>query len=109
MATREEIRERLATDGVQYLLTQFVDIYGSPKVKLAPADRLDDLIDEGAAFAGAALPGLGQGPHSHDMMARIDLDSYTLVPWTDGIARFACDLFLDGQPHMFCPPQRFLH
>ena len=105
MATREEIRERLAIDGVQYLLTQFVDIHGSPKVKLAPADRLDDLIDEGAAFAGAALPGLGQGPHSHDMMARIDLDSYTLVPWTDGIARFACDLFLDGQPHMFCPRQ----
>ena len=105
MATREEIRERLAIDGVQYLLTQFVDIHGSPKVKLAPADRLAEVTDEGAAFAGAALPGLGQGPHSHDMMARIDLDSYTLVPWTDGIARFACDLFLDGQPHMFCPRQ----
>ncbi len=105
MATREEIRERLAQDGVQYLLAQFVDLHGSAKVKLVPADHLDDVLDHGAAFAGAALPGLGQGPHSHDMMARIDLDSYTLVPWTDGIARFASDLFVDGHPHMFCPRQ----
>jgi len=95
----------MAEDGVQYLLAQFVDLHGSAKVKLVPASQLDDVIDDGAAFAGAALPGLGQGPHSHDMMARIDLDSYTLVPWTDGIARFASDLFVDGQPHMFCPRQ----
>jgi len=105
MAAREEIREQMARDQVQYLLVQFVDIHGSPKVKLVPANHLDGVIDDGAAFAGAALPGLGQGPHSHDMMARIDLDSYTVVPWTEGIARFASDLFLDGQPHMFCPRQ----
>ena len=105
MATREEIRERLAGDGVEYLLAQFVDLHGSAKVKLVPAGHLDDVIDEGAAFAGAALPGLGQRPNSHDMKARIDLDSYTLVPWTDGIARFASDLFVDGRPHMFCPRQ----
>jgi len=105
MATREEIRERLARDGVEYLLAQFVDIHGAAKVKLVPADYLDAVTDDGAAFAGAALPGLGQRPHSHDMKARIDLDSYTLVPWTAGIARFASDLFVDGQPHMFCPRQ----
>ena len=105
MTTREEIRERVTNDNVHYLLAQFVDLHGSSKVKLVPADQLDKLIDEGAAFAGAALPGLGQSPNSHDMMARIDLDTYTLVPWTDGIARFASDLFVDGQPHMFCPRQ----
>ena len=105
MTTREEIRERVTNDNVHYLLAQFVDLHGSSKVKLVPADQLDKLIDEGAAFAGAALPGLGQSPNSHDMMARIDLDTYTLVPWTDGIARFASDLFVDGQPNMFCPRQ----
>ena len=65
------------------------------------------MLDDGAGFAGAALPGMGQGPHSHDMMARIDLDSYTCVPWTDGLARFASDLFVDGSPHMYCPRQHF--
>ena len=54
MATREEIRKRVAEHGVQYLLAQFVDLHGSAKVKLVPSGQLDDLIDDGAAFAGAA-------------------------------------------------------
>ena len=107
MATREEIRQRMGDDQIEYILAQFVDIYGSPKVKMVPASHFDDVIDTGAGFAGAALPGMGQGPHSHDMLARIDLDSYTPVPWTEGVARFASDLYVDEQPHMFCSRQNF--
>ena len=107
MATREEVWQRMQDDGVQYLLTQFVDINGAPKVKMVPASHLDDVIDEGAGFAGAALLGMGQGPHSHDMLARVDLDSYTPVPWKDGLARFASDLYVDDEPYMFCPRQNF--
>ncbi len=92
-------------DGVEYFLAQFVDLNGSPKVKMMPASSLDDAVDEGAGFAGAALMGMGQGPHSHDMLARIDLDSYTPVPWAGGVARFASDLFVDGEPHPYCPRQ----
>lgn len=104
-ATREEIRERLAADGVKFILAQFVDVHGSAKVKMCPVESFDALVDEGAGFAGAALWGMGQGPHSHDMMARIDLDSYTPLPWQPGTARFAADLFVDGKPHPFCPRQ----
>ena len=97
----------MSNDNIKYILAQFVDINGSPKVKMVPASHFDDVIDTGAGFAGAALPGMGQGPHSHDMLARIDLDSYTPVPWTEGVARFASDLYVDEQPHMFCPRQNF--
>ena len=107
MTSREEIAQRMKDDDVQFLLTQFVDLNGSPKVKMVPVEHFDDVLDEGAGFAGAALPGMGQGPHSHDMLARIDLDSYTLVPWDDGLARFASDLFVDGEPHPYCPRQHF--
>ena len=107
MATREEIRQRMDEDKIEYVLAQFVDINGSPKVKMVPASHLDDIVDTGAGFAGAALPGMGQGPHSHDMLARIDLDTYTPVPWTEGVARFASDLYVDNEPHMFCPRQNF--
>lgn len=107
MATIEEIRQRMAEDKIEYVLAQFVDINGSPKVKMVPAPHLDDVVETGAGFAGAALPGMGQGPHSHDMLARVDLDSYTLVPWTEGVARFASDLYVDNEPHMFCPRQNF--
>ena len=107
MTTKEEVARKMQDDGVRFLLAQFVDLNGSPKVKMVPVEHYEDVLDEGAGFAGAALPGMGQGPHSHDMMARIDLDSYTVVPWETGLARFASDLFVDGEPHPYCPRQHF--
>jgi len=103
MADREQIREQLAKDGVEFILAQFVDVHGSAKVKMVPASCLDDVIDDGAGFAGAAVWGVGQGPHSHDMLARIDLESYTPLPWMPNTARFAADLFVDGEAYAFCP------
>ena len=105
MDTREAVRLRMQEDKIEFLLAQFVDINGSPKVKMVPAAHLDDVIDDGAGFAGAALLGMGQGPHSHDMMARIDLDTYTPLPWKEGVARFASDLYVDDEPYMYCPRQ----
>ena len=84
---------------------QFIDINGAAKVKMVPVSHFDDVIDEGAGFAGAAVMGLGQGPHSHDMLARVDLDTYTVIPWDQGIVRFAADLFVDDEPYMFDPRQ----
>ena len=103
MASRDAIRKRMQEDKIEYLLVQFVDIHGAPKVKMMPISHFDDAIDEGAGFAGGAVWGLGQGPHSHDMLARIDLDSYTPLPWKEGMARFAADLYVDRQPYMHCP------
>ena len=57
MPTREEVRQKMREDGVEYLLAQFVDINGSPKVKMVPVSHFDDVIDEGAGFAGAAVIG----------------------------------------------------
>jgi glutamine synthetase len=102
MASRDEIRNQMNQDGITHLLTQFVDIHGAPKVKLVPISHFDDVIDTGAGFAGGAVWGLGQGPQSHDMLARIDIDTYTPLPWKDGIARFASDLYVDNKPHPYC-------
>ena len=103
MADREQVRQQMSEDGVEYILAQFVDINGSPKVKMVPVAHFDDIIDEGAGFAGAAVWGMGQGPHSHDMLGRIDLDSYSICPWTEGVARFASDLHVDDEPHPYDP------
>ena len=103
MVSRDKVRKRLQEDKIEYILAQFVDIHGAAKVKMVPVAHFDDVIDVGAGFAGGAVSGLGQGPHSHDMLARIDLDSYTPLPWTDGVARFASDLYVDDEPYMHCP------
>ena len=103
MADREQIRKQLEADEIDFLLCQFVDITGASKVKMVPTSSLDDAIDVGAGFAGAAVWGMGQGPHSHDMLARIDLDTYTPLPWMPNTARFASDLFVDEQSYPYCP------
>lgn len=99
-------------DGIAYLLIQFVDIHGAPKVKLVPASTLRAAVESGAGFAGGAVWGMGQGPHSHDLQARADLDSYTPLPYEPGVARFASDLYVDDAPHPYCPRvnlKRVLH
>lgn len=103
MPWREQVRKRMKEDGIEFILAQFVDVHGGAKVKMVPAASLDDMIDSGAGFAGAAVWGVGQGPHSHDMLARIDLESYTPLPWMPNTARFAADLFVDGESHPYCP------
>src|SRR3984893_7883542 len=103
MTDRNAMRQQLKQDGIEFILVQFVDVHGAAKVKMVPASCLDDAIDTGAGFAGGAVWGVGQGPHSHDMMARIDLDSYTPLPWLPSTARFASDLYVDEKPHPYCP------
>ena len=103
MTVHEVIRKRLKDDHIEFLLVQFVDIHGAAKVKMVPVTELDNVINIGAGFAGAAVWGVGQGPHSHDMMARIDLDTYTPLPWMSNTARFASNLFVDDEPHPYCP------
>lgn len=98
-----ELKKLLQNDGIAYLLIQFVDLHGAAKVKLVPASSLRAAAEVGAGFAGAAVWGMGQGPHSHDLMARADLETYTPLSYEPGIARFAADLYVDDTPHPYCP------
>ncbi|MSR59193.1 MAG: type III glutamate--ammonia ligase [Planctomycetaceae bacterium] len=102
MTDREQIRARLKDDGIRFIVVQFVDIHGSAKAKMVPVECFDDVIDVGAGFAGGAVWGVGQGPHSHDLMARIDVGTYTRLPWMPETARFAANLYVDDKPHPFC-------
>ncbi len=98
-----ELEAQFHDDGIAYLLVQFVDIHGAPKVKLIPVTAFRSAVEAGAGFAGGAVWGMGQGPHSHDMLARADAATYTPLPYEPGVARFAADLYVDDRPHPFCP------
>ena len=99
---RSELQQCFERDQIQFLLVQFVDMHGAAKTKMVPAACLDDVLDVGAGFAGGALWGAGQGPHSHDMLARIDPNTYTRLPWQPNTARFASNLFVDDKEHPYC-------
>jgi glutamine synthetase len=98
-----DLEARMREQRINYLLIQFVDIHGAAKVKLVPAQTLRSVVETGAGFAGGAVWGMGQGPHSHDMFARADPQSYTPLPYKPGFARLAADLHVDDEPHPYCP------
>ncbi|MGA2402832.1 MAG: glutamine synthetase, partial [Syntrophobacteraceae bacterium] len=102
-ATQASVKKKMKEDGIEFILAQFVDIHGSPKVKQVPVECFDDIVEDGAGFAGAAVWGVGQGPHNHDLMARADVDTYQQLPWKENVALFSSNLYVDGEPHPYCP------
>jgi glutamine synthetase len=101
--TVEDIRRESAERGIQFYFAQFVDMYSRPSAKLVPAQNLDDLVSEGAGFAGFAAGELGQLPSDPDIAAIPDLRSFTPVPWEPTVARFACDVYVEGEEWSYDP------
>jgi glutamine synthetase len=101
--TIDEIRQRARERGVEFFFAQFVDMYARPSAKLIPAANFDDLVNEGAGFAGFAAGEIGQLPSDPDIAAMPDLASYTPVPWEQNLARFACDVYVDGEEWPYDP------
>jgi glutamine synthetase len=99
----EEIRRLSEERGVEFYFAQFVDMYARPSAKLVPAANLEALVSEGAGFAGFAAGELGQLPSDPDIAAIPDLRSFTLVPWERNLARFACDVYVDGEEWPYDP------
>jgi glutamine synthetase len=99
----DEVRAVVADRGIEFLFAQFVDMHGKPNAKLVPAHHLDDLLTEGAGFAGFAAGDIGQGPHDPDLVAIPDPRSMTILPWRPTVARFACDVTVEGEPWPYCP------
>jgi glutamine synthetase len=99
----DEVRRIVSERGIEFLFAQFVDMHGKPSAKLVPAHHLDDLLTEGAGFAGFAAGAIGQGPHDPDMIAMPDPRSLSILPWQPNVARFACDVTVEGEPWPYCP------
>jgi glutamine synthetase len=101
--TVDDIRSRSEDLGVEFYFAQFVDMYGRPSAKLVPAEYLDDLVSDGAGFAGFAAGEIGQLPSDPDIAAIPDLNSFTPVPWEPSLARFACNVTVDGEEWPYDP------
>lgn len=96
-----EAKQFLADNQVKFVLAQFVDIHGTAKTKAVPVNHFDDILENGAGFAGFAVSGLGIEPHGPDYMAVGDLSTLSLVSWQPGYARIVCDGHVNGEPWPF--------
>jgi len=99
----DDVRKLVSEQEIQFLFAQFVDMHGKPNAKLVPVHHLDDLLTDGAGFAGFAAGDIGQRPHDPDLIAMPDVRSYTPLPWKPGVARFACDVHVEGEEWPYCP------
>jgi glutamine synthetase len=103
VSDEDDVRRVIRDRNIEFLFAQFVDMHGKPSAKLVPAHHIDDLLTDGAGFAGFAAGDIGQGPHDPDMIAIPDPRSLTILPWKPNVARFACDVTVEGEAWPFCP------
>src|SRR5215207_9949179 len=103
MASLDEIRDKAKKGEIEFFFAQFVDMYARPSAKLIPAAHLGDLVSDGAGFAGFAAGEIGQVPADPDIAAIPDLASFTPVPWQANLARFACDVTVEGEEWPYDP------
>ncbi len=99
----EDLRRAVSDAGIEFLFAQFVDMHAKPNAKLVPANHLNDMIEEGAGFAGFAAGDIGQGPDSPDLIAMPDISTFTRLPWRQNVARFASDVTVEGKEWPYCP------
>jgi glutamine synthetase len=98
-SSSEAQKQFLQSHQIKYVLAQFVDIHGTAKTKSVPVSHYDDILTNGAGFAGGAIWGMGISPNDADYMAIGDPTTLSVVPWQPGYARIVCDGHFNGAPH----------
>jgi glutamine synthetase len=107
LPTKEQIASAKATmleQGVHTVIAQFVDIHGAPKGKYIPLAHLEDILSDGAGFAGPSIWGTGlprNGPRS-EFYGQGDIQTLQALPWMPGYARIVCSGMVDHQPFAGC-------
>ena len=96
------LREDLIKKGVKYCFSSYVDVHGIPKGKTVPIHHFDRMMRGSELFTGAALDGLGQGPHDDELAAHPDLNAVTQLPWRPEVAWAPGNLHYHDQPWPMC-------
>src|SRR5581483_397934 len=96
-------REAVPRD-VKFLMPIFVDLRGVSMTRLIRANEQNFrmLVEEGTGFGGAAMIGMGQGPHEPALLAKIDPETGFTLPWDKRIRCFFASLWDGDQPHPYC-------
>ena len=92
-SARETMRS-LIDKGVEYLMPLYVDMHGIAKTKTVPVSHFDRMMRGSELFTGAALDGLGQGPHDDELAVLPDPKAVMQLPWRPNVA------VIPGQAHL---------
>ena len=97
-----ETMQSLMDKGVEYCMPLYVDVHGIPKTKSVPVSHFDRMMRGSELFTGAALDGLGQGPHDDELAVMPDPDAVTQLPWRPNVAVIPGQLTYHEKPYPMC-------
>jgi glutamine synthetase len=80
----------------------YVDVHGVPKTKTVPINHFDRMMRGSELFTGAALEGLGQGPHDDELAVMPDPGAVFQLPWRPNVALIPGQLVYHEQPYPMC-------
>lgn len=99
--TKDEIRELVKTEHVEFLRLMFTDLMGSIKNVEVPTSQLGKLLDNKLMFDGSSIDGFVRIEES-DMYLHPDLSTWMIFPWGSEhgrVARVICEVYTtDGKP-----------
>ncbi len=94
--SKDQIRDLVKEQKVEFLNLQFTDIVGIIKNVTIPVSQIEDMLDHGVWFDGSSIEGFARIAES-DMFLVPDLDTYAVIPWDSepemATARFICDVY----------------
>ncbi len=99
--TKSSIIKLVKARKVRYIRLWFTDVLGFLKGFTITVDELPRALEDGMGFDGSSIEGFARIEES-DMIARPDLDTFTILPWESkdqAVARMFCDIYTpDGKP-----------
>jgi len=100
--TSRETMQSLMEKGVEYCMPLYVDVHGIAKTKTVPINHFDRMMRGSELFTGAALDGLGQGPHDDELAVVPDPNAVMQLPWRPNVAVIPGQLTYHEQPYPMC-------
>ncbi|MDR3189871.1 MAG: type I glutamate--ammonia ligase [Lactobacillaceae bacterium] len=95
--TKDDIRNFILEENVQFLRLQFTDVFGAIKNVGVPVSQLEKVLNNNLMFDGSSIEGFVRIQES-DMYLYPDLSTFMIFPWaTDSkggkVARIICDIY----------------
>ena len=101
--SKEEIKKIILEKSISYIRLQFTDMLGDIKAVEIPAAKIEDAFDNKIMFDGSSIEGFVRIKEA-DMYLYPDLDTFLVLPFEKGVARFICDVYTpDGKPFIGDP------
>ena len=102
-----QVRKQLEAEGVKYVLSSWIDLFGIPKTKPVPMSDFELLCKgKGPQFAVHSISYVPElTPADSDQVMVPDLDAVYVCPWDKTIAIIFADLFWEDKPYDHCPRQ----